>query len=107
MFLIVDHIKWFKPTKSETGLKQRTSKWLYSDIVQLLENKPKAMVTQQESNVLLELNCVDPMYLIDNQFLREVHDTLLSILDSPERVKIIGLNTGYRLNLSHISDYIE
>ena len=104
--LTADHIKWFKPNKSDIGLRQRTSKWLYSDIVQLVQNKPKAMAPQQESNVLLLLNCVDPVDLKDNEFVREIHDTLLATLAGAERVKIIEPSTGYRLNLSHISDYV-
>ncbi|KAK5773804.1 Mud2p PWA37_003849 [Arxiozyma heterogenica] len=99
-------MKWFKPNKSEFGLRQRTSKWLYSDIVQLVQSRPKVVTTQQENRVLLLLNCVDPMDLKDNEFVEEIHDTLLGTLDGAEKVKIIQPGAGYRLNLSHISDYV-
>lgn len=105
-YIDLSGMRWMKPNKSKIGLRQRTSKWLYSDIVQLVQSKSVVVTARRESKILLLLNCVDPMDLKDNEFLEEIHATLLATLDGAEKVKIIQPSTGYRLNLSHISDYV-
>lgn len=98
------NLKWFTPNKSELGLKQRTVKWLFSDMSQVI--KSSAMNSKLQSNVLLLWNCVDPTDLKDDDFVMEIHDTLLATLEGAKTVKIIEPGIDYRLNLAHVSNYV-
>lgn len=98
-------LQWFCPNKSETKLRQKTARWLYSDITQIVQTK-QTSTQLKDSNVLLLLNCVDPLDLKDNSFVTEIHDTLLSTLTGAQSVKIIEPGVDYRLNLAHLNDLV-
>ena len=97
-------LKWFCPNKSECTLKQKTARWLFSDITQVVQ--AKQMPSLKDSNVLLLLNCVDPTDLKDSSLLTEIHDTLLDTLNGAECVKIIEPCMDYRLNLAHLNEFV-
>ncbi|CAL9735222.1 splicing factor Mud2p [Monosporozyma servazzii] len=98
-------LKWFCPNKSESKLRQKTARWLYSDITQVVQAKQLSSQLR-DSNVLLLLNCVDPVDLKDSSFVTEIHDTLLGTLAGAQAVKIIEPGVDYRLNLAHLNDFV-
>lgn len=93
------------PNKSANSLVQKTSRWLFSDIAQLVQTQPKIQ-SMTNSNVLLLLNCVDPLDLKDDSFTEEIKDTLLETLPGAKTVKIVKPHGDYRLNLAHLGSFV-
>ncbi|CCH59956.1 hypothetical protein TBLA_0C01410 [Henningerozyma blattae CBS 6284] len=100
----LSNLSWFELNKNtfDESRYQKVSDFNF-------QNLPKLVVdntSTSSSNVLLLMNCVDPLDLKSDSFVEEIQATLKYSLENVSEIKIKKPDIDYRLNFDNISEGI-
>lgn len=100
----IAHYRWIRP--NEFKLRQTFSEISFQQLPQLVAKRDHSV-----SKVIVLLNCVDPMDLKNEEFVREIHDaminsTTMTSLGQIESVKIPKPGADYRTSFETVEESV-